>query len=230
MGGEFTAEDIAWSFNAGNPILTPEAVHDTLPNPGVGKLDAIGKYTVRINWTPFPLNGIWQSGDSGEGIGAFPKRAESEEGAEWMKENVIGTGPFEMVEWIAQQHVVVRARPDIENIWQKVPFVARVRWLDVPETFTRRALMETGEVQIAEIELKDWPDMFAAGFKLADEPESQTVNIFWHGNYWETVHPKTGGPDGARAGHVQALDLRDGRCRLQCEGFQVPPGSEFCRR
>ena len=57
--GELTAEDIAWSWNAGNPVLTPEAVHDTLPWPEVGRLDALGKYVVRLNWTPFGVKGYW---------------------------------------------------------------------------------------------------------------------------------------------------------------------------
>ena len=65
---------------------------------------------------------------------------------------MLGSGPYEMVEWIAQRHVIVTARPDLENVWDKVPFVRDWRYLEVPESFTRVAMMETNEAQIGQLE------------------------------------------------------------------------------
>ena len=192
--GELTAEDIAWSWNAGNPVLTPEAVHDTLPWPEVGRLDALGKYVVRLNWTPFGVKGLLAASDHTEPIGVAPKRAFDENGSEWMQENMLGSGPYEMVEWIAQRHVIVTARPDLENVWEKVPFVKDWRYLEVPESFTRVAMMETNEAQIAELETKDWPALFEKGFKKIPNESIATYHLMWQGNYWETEQPRSGDP------------------------------------
>ena len=192
--GELTAEDVAWSWNAGNPVLTPEAVHDTLPWPEVGRLDAIGKYIVRLNWTPFGVKGFVATSDHTEPIGVAPKRAFDENGSEWMQENMLGSGPYEMVEWIAQRHVIVTARPDLENVWEKVPFVKDWRYLEVPESFTRVAMMETNEAQIAELETKDWPSLFEKGFKKIPNENIATYHLMWQGNYWETQQPRSGDP------------------------------------
>ena len=192
--GEFTAEDMAYSFNAGNPTFTPEAVHDTLPDPSIGRVDAVEKYVVRMNWTPFGLRGHMRASDAEEGIGAFSKKAFDENGGEWVRDNVIGTGPFEMVEWVAQRHIVAKARPDIENIWDKVPFVENLRVLEVPEVFTRRAMLETNEAQIAAVELKDWPDLLEAGYRKAPHLQFEQANILWQGTYWETNQPVSGDP------------------------------------
>ena len=192
--GELTAEDIAWSWNAGNPVLTPEAVHDTLPWPEVGRLDALGKYVVRLNWTPFGVKGLLAASDHTEPIGVAPKRAFDENGSEWMQENMLGSGPYEMVEWIAQRHVIVTARPDLENVWEKVPFVRDWRYLEVPESFTRVAMMETNEAQIAELETKDWPALFDKGFKKIPNESIATYHLMWQGNYWETEQPRSGDP------------------------------------
>ena len=192
--GELTAEDVAWSWNAGNPVITPEAVHDSLPFPDVGRLDAIGKYVVRVNWTPFGVKGYLGTSDHGEPIGVAPKRAFDENGGEWMQENMLGSGPYEMVEWIAQRHVKVTARPDIENVWEKVPFVRDWRYLAVPESFTRVALLETNGAQIAELETKDWNALFEKGFKKIPNEGIQVYHLMWQGNYWETEQPKSGDP------------------------------------
>ena len=192
--GELTAEDIAWSWNAGNPVLTPEAVHDTLPWPEVGRLDALGKYVVRLNWTPFGVKGLLAASDHTEPIGVAPKRAFDENGSEWMQENMLGSGPYEMVEWIAQRHVIVTARPDLENVWEKVPFVRDWRYLEVPESFTRVAMMETNEAQIGELETKDWPALFEKGFKKIPNESIATYHLMWQGNYWETEQPRSGDP------------------------------------
>ena len=120
--GTVTAEDVAWSWNAGNPIFTPEAVHDTLPTPGVGEIQAIGKYVVRVNWEPYGIKGLGPLSDHGEPIGVAPKKAFDQKGSEWMQANIIGSGPYQLDEWILGSHIKVTVRPDIENIWEKVRF------------------------------------------------------------------------------------------------------------
>ena len=192
--GTVTAEDVAWSWNAGNPIFTPEAVHDTLPTPGVGEIQAIGKYVVRVNWEPYGIKGLAPLSDHGEPIGVAPKKAFDQKGSEWMQANIIGSGPYQLDEWILGSHIKVTVRPDIDNIWEKVPFVEKWSYLNVPEEFTRIAMLETNQVQVSEIPTKDWNSLFEKGFAQLKNEKKATYNLLWQGNYWERRQPKTGDP------------------------------------
>ena len=193
--GELTAEDIAFTYNEMNPNVTPGAQHDTGGDimAVVTQADVIDKYTVRLNWIGYAAhyNLQWMS-DYFEGIGIFSKRAWDEKGEEWMRGHPIGTGPFELVEWTQHKGVFIKA---VVNHWRQTPYVAEVHYLEIPEASMRRAMLETGEAQIALVDLKDWPALLDAGFEVA--PEGGGVNDFgivMGGNYWERVHPTTDEP------------------------------------
>jgi len=58
----------------------------------------------------------------------------------------VGTGPFRFVEWVEGDRIVYEANPDY---WQEgVPRVARVVFRSIPESSTRVAAIQTGEVHI----------------------------------------------------------------------------------
>lgn len=189
--GELTAADVVYTYGASDPAVTKEARHDTLPNPSLGKVEEIDRYTVRFNWKAFSGETLFQFTDFGEGIGIFPKKAADEKGTEWMRSNVIGTGPYEMVEWTAQKGIYLKAIPEH---WRKVAWVENWRILEIPEDATRLAMMETNEAQIGEVDLKSWPDLFKKGYKQAPEGITNGVQIIIGGNYWEKKHHQTGEP------------------------------------
>lgn len=58
----------------------------------------------------------------------------------------VGTGPFKFVEWVDGDRIVYEANPDY---WQEgVPRVARLVFRSIPESATRVAAIQTGEVHI----------------------------------------------------------------------------------
>ncbi|MDP2948737.1 MAG: ABC transporter substrate-binding protein [Chloroflexota bacterium] len=191
--GELTAEDIAFTFNGANPNVTPGAQHDTGGDlmPVLKRVDVIDKYTVRFNWVAYAAHYHLQwTSDFFEGIGIFSKRAWDEKGEQWMRENPIGTGPFELEEWTQHKGVFTKAIP---NHWRQTPFVGKVRYLEIPEASMRRAILEAGEAQISMVDLKDWPALLKAGFKKApEEGGTEDFGLVPGGNYWETKHPTTG--------------------------------------
>jgi peptide/nickel transport system substrate-binding protein len=69
-----------------------------------------------------------------------------EVGQDGFNEHPIGTGPFKFVEWVKGDHITMEANPDY---WREgVPKIAEVIFRPIPESATRVAAIQTGEVDI----------------------------------------------------------------------------------
>jgi len=184
--GKMTAKDVAFSWNDPNPTIEPDSIHDTggdLANILIN-VDVIDDQTVQFNWKVFNGATMLQYVTNFiEGIGIFSKDFFDEVGADAMKETLIGTGPFEMAEWTQHKGAFVTA---VEDHWRKVPFVEKVDILEVTEATVRKAMLETGEAQISEVDLKDWPDLFEDGYSKAPESFWGDTSYTAAGNYWQT--------------------------------------------
>ena len=200
--GEMTARDIEWTYKALLPSFTSEARHDTSGSIdiAVGDLEPLDDYNLRITWDSFAGHTLAQiMTDISEGTGIFPHVdrvmevngfSTEEEAHEWMRTNIVGTGPFVMDGWVAQNGMFMSA---VIDHWEKTPFVQEVRAIEVPEPSVRRAQLETGEAQIAELALKDWRAMLDTGeFALAPEGIANVHAFPFGGNFWEYKHAVTG--------------------------------------
>ncbi|MBN1318663.1 MAG: hypothetical protein JXA42_24495 [Anaerolineales bacterium] len=66
-------------------------------------------------------------------------------GVDGFTNNPIGTGPFKFVEWVKDERVVFEANP---NYWGGAPNVQTVIFVPIPESATRIAALEAGDVDI----------------------------------------------------------------------------------
>jgi ABC-type transport system substrate-binding protein len=189
--GELTAEDVVYTYNAGNPGITPEAVHDTLPSPTIGKLDLLSKYVARMNLNSFSANTFLSISDLGEGVPIMSSRVQADQGTDWMRQNIILSGPFEVPEWTQQKGIYLEARSDGEH-WKGMPHIERFDMIEVPESATRRAMVESGQAEMGEIPIKDWNALLEQGMARSSEGVSNARGILFQGNYWETEHPRNG--------------------------------------
>jgi ABC-type transport system substrate-binding protein len=190
--GEMTAEDVAWYFNLLNTVTNPESKHDTgVQIFDLASAEVIDRYTVRFNWLGFGGYTLMQEfTDLQEGVEVSSKKAFEDKGADWLLENLpIGTGPYEIQKWIQNEEIRLVA---VADHWAKVPYISRVSVLAVPEGSTRRAMLESHQVQAAEIGLKDMPAMADLGFRLAPEVIQGGINLSFTGNYWENTNAQTG--------------------------------------
>jgi len=90
--------------------------------------DALFLTTVEDNWAMIP-----------------PKYFQ-EVGQEGFDEHPMGTGPFMFVEWVKGDRIVMKANP---NYWREgVPKIETVIFRPIPESATRVAAIQTGEVDI----------------------------------------------------------------------------------
>ena len=189
--GELTAEDVVYTYNAGNPGITPEAVHDTLPSPTIGSLELLSKYVARMNLNSFSANTFLSISDLGEGVPIMSSRVQADQGTDWMRQNIILSGPFEVPEWTQQKGIYLEARSDGEH-WKGMPHIERFDMIEVPESATRRAMVESGQAEMGEIPIKDWNALLEQGMARSSEGVSNARGILFQGNYWETEHPRNG--------------------------------------
>ncbi|NCG35873.1 MAG: hypothetical protein GWO78_07815 [Dehalococcoidales bacterium] len=184
--GEMTADDVVFSFNNANSATNPESVHGQAGDfaPLIKNLEAIDKYTVRMNYANYDSRGIrhrfstfWQT------AGVVPKKAFDDLGADGMRDVLAATGPYEVESWVDSDKAITHA---VENHHRVQPSIDTVIWQQVAEASTRRAMLETGESVIVLPALKDWKELEAKGFVRS----TGTGNVIQRsialtGNYWE---------------------------------------------
>ena len=180
--GEMTADDVVWSFN---DLITPESVHNqsgdyaALFEPMV-KID---DYTVEIPIKQFTV--VWNQAyfNTFAGTnGTFSKTAFDENGREWANENIIGTGPYMLKEFIPQNIVRLETNPDHHIAPAAMKFL---NVNEVPEESTRIAMLRNGQTDIADVSLRAIRPLLEEGFKLSDSGKAAQEGVYFAGNYWE---------------------------------------------
>ena len=165
-GEEMTSEDVVFTYKRlWDPAnKSPRANMGNMAN--VENIEAIDRYTVR--WTtkvPFgPVEQAIRDLHVG-GQEILPKSVyENMPLEEAAKGSVVGAGPFQFVEWIPNQRLVMKAFPDY---FQGPPGVETVIWRVIPEESTRVAELLAGSVDLIGNITPDSVDQLkAAGMKF----------------------------------------------------------------
>ncbi len=106
-------------------------------------VEEIDDYTVKIT-TPEP-NALFLS-TVADNWAMIPPGYFQEVGQDGFNEHPMGTGPFIFVEWVKGDHITMKANP---NYWREgVPKIETVIFRPIPESATRVAAIQTGEVDI----------------------------------------------------------------------------------
>jgi len=192
--GEMTAEDLAWNLNESNAAVTPTSIHGQAGDfAGIfGEAVATGKYTLDLPFTNFDQQ--WSSralNQNDQGLSVFSKKAFDDNGADWMRENIVATGPFVAKEWVAEDRIVGER---FDGYWGDVPTLDQVRIQIVPDNFTRKSLLQTGGADVTGIDFKDLADLESQGFVTAGAGGGSEWILWFAGNYWEKTHALTGEP------------------------------------
>ncbi len=200
--GPLTAEDVAWSTNDTNPNLSNElGSGQTSVTDGSGTWagflgsnpsEALDDETVRIRWENFdPRWDTWFFGQDGLGAGIVSKKAFTENGKDWNNDNIVGTGPFEFTNWVRGDRTEYTA---LSEHWRKVPEIAKITRVSVPDESVRIVMLQNGEADIAEVGTSNIPTVERFGMVRNGSGTARMVTIMFAGNLWETHHPTTGDP------------------------------------
>jgi peptide/nickel transport system substrate-binding protein len=139
-GESFGADDVLATWEAGKDPLNAYAyIYDTIVN-----VEVVDDLTVKITTeTPDPL--FLTTGFPSYGM--YPADYYAEVGFDGFEANPIGTGPFQFVEWVKGERIVMEANP---NYWDEgLPKLASLVFRPIPESATRLAAVQTGEIHIA---------------------------------------------------------------------------------
>lgn len=111
-----------WEVASSVEAVDEYTVKATLPDP-----DALFLGTVADNWAMIPPGYFEEVGQ--DGFDAHP----------------MGTGPFKFVEWVKGDHITMEANLDY---WRGAPKIETVIFRPIPESATRVAAIQTGEVDM----------------------------------------------------------------------------------
>jgi len=148
-GDELTAEDVAFSFGP-ERMFGPDLPKD-IPAvarrhfPALDRVEATGRHTVRfVNRSPdLTLEGRLSAG----GSEIVSQRAWREAGS-WQenRSRPVGTGPYRLREFKPDSVLTLDSH---DEYWGGRPPLRSVRFLEIPETASRIAALQSGEVQFA---------------------------------------------------------------------------------
>ena len=111
-----------WETASNVEAIDEFTVKATLPEP-----NALFLSTVADNWAMIPPGYFEEVGQAG------------------FDEHPMGTGPFKFVEWVKGDHITMEANMDY---WRGAPKIQTVIFRPIPESATRVAAIQTGEVDI----------------------------------------------------------------------------------
>ena len=193
--GELTAEDVAFSFN--------EAISDgsTWARVEMGdfidNVEATGPNTVVVNFKQWESRWFqWMYPVTGF-IPMVSKKAADELGFDKAVLTPVFTGPYEVVEWKANDIVKLSA---VNPHWRATSNVANVE-IELPEVSSRLAAIKTGEIDLTPLPngfLREAVDATKGRIQMIGQPASKHVSF--GGNYWikndhntgESIFPRPG--------------------------------------
>jgi ABC-type transport system substrate-binding protein len=141
--------------------------------------------TIRHTWGEWDIN---RENSSASPI--FSKKVYDTVGPEEAIVTMIATGPYEVQKWIAGEEFLGEAVP---NHWRIQPAFQTLRALEVPEETTLLAMVRNGQVDIAEMSVKNIGLLSSEGFDVNSSlGMAWTQVIMYAGNYWQRTHSETG--------------------------------------
>ena len=201
--GELTAEDVAWSMNDANNATNTTSIHGQAGDfAGLwGEWRVVDANTVEWNFatkadgTP-AFDGTWKDdyvNQSGQAFPVLSKNAFDTEGAEFVRDTVVASGPYLIDTWIADDRIVLTADPDH---WNFDPKTSTIIMVQAGDPTNRATLLRTGQIDTAQLEPKDAANLIVDSSNWGQSGTGGAVQlgIFFSGNLWEDVDAKSGAP------------------------------------
>ena len=164
-GNDFKANDVKFSIER---LMEEDSVWNTASF--VDRVEVVDDYTVDIiTQEPFAAFMtrlvLWHMTD---------EEYFNEVGEEGFLESPVGTGPYEFVEWVKDERVVLEAN---EDYWRGAPNIETIIFTPIPENATRLAALEAGDVDIVTEVPPEYIDQPGEGVEIATVPGTRAFYL-----------------------------------------------------
>jgi ABC-type transport system substrate-binding protein len=192
--GELTAHDVAWNLNRQNAVLNPSlgAAIGAQLGGTFGEAIAVDDYTVKA---PMITDIFWGLPISEFDINDTTVRLDSKAANEALGDAIkfvpVGSGPWTIGEWLPNNRGTVHAVPDH---WMEPPHIGTFTVIQVPDTTSRLAMMQTGAADLASIDFGRIRELEGKGLKFIQtmsDKDTMTLSVIWPGNLWTDLNAKT---------------------------------------
>jgi len=164
-GNDFMANDVKFSIER---LMEDDSVWNA--RSFVDTVNVIDDYTVDIvTQEPFAAFMtrlvLWHMAD---------EEYFNEVGEEGFLESPVGTGPYTFVEWVKDERVVLEANVEY---WRGAPQIKTIIFIPIPETATRLAALESGDVDIVTAVPPEYIDQPAEGVRISTVPGTRSFYL-----------------------------------------------------
>lgn len=163
--GELTAEDVKYTLDR---IRDPKSIAGPASplRKAIADVSAPERYKAVVTLTTPDIDFLRGYLSNGQIIPIVSKRYVMEKGDDYANSHPIGTGAFEFEEYRQGVSITVRASDHAKTHWRVKPDFERIRFLAVPEEFTRAAMLKTGEADLAPVNYDSIKAMERAGLRM----------------------------------------------------------------
>jgi peptide/nickel transport system substrate-binding protein len=142
-GTDFNAEAARFNFNRMKTEAKSVRKGEVA---SIDSVDVVDAYTIKLNLKR-PDAALLATLTDRAGMMVSPKVAQ-ERGSE-LERNAkgAGTGPFEFVEWVKDDHLLIKRN---ESYWNKTggPYLDRIRYRPIPDDTVKLQSLQTGEIDV----------------------------------------------------------------------------------
>lgn len=143
-GEEFDAEAVKFTIDR---VLDPKT---NAPNrsrlAAIERVEIVDKYTVNIITSePYPtlLHSLTENSFNSLIV---PPKYMQENDEDILATKPVGTGPYELVEWVKDDHITLKAKTDY---WGGTPAIKEIIFKPIPEVSTRVSELKSGGIDVA---------------------------------------------------------------------------------
>ena len=189
--GMMTAADVAWTMNDANSVTNRESIHGQAGDfAGLwGKWTAVDDTTITFDFTAY--DSTWKDdyvNQSGQAFSVRSKSAFEDQGADWVADHIVATGPYQVEEWLRDESYTIANRDGTHWLAELEPKTDRIQFVQVSEPTTRLSLLRNGQVDMAHLEPKDAAKLDLTQFTQSTAGGAVQLGIFFSGNLWEDVY------------------------------------------
>jgi ABC-type transport system substrate-binding protein len=192
--GFIKAADVAWNMNQQNAVVNPNlgAAIGAQLGATFAECNAVDEYTVKC---PMITDIFWgipisEFDINDTSVTLYSKTAYDEMGdaTDFVP---VGSGPWTVGEWKPEERGEIHAVPDH---WADPPHIGTFVAVQVPDTTSRMAMMQTGELDLGGIDFGKFRELETAGlrfFQTMSDRDTMTLSAIWPGNLWTDLNAKT---------------------------------------